>query len=873
MLDESAGTMNHAALGYSGGVDARSSAKTSKASATRRSLIKASNRVERLFTSRLVVKYTAIISALIVSCVILLGSFYFAQFREIILETDNATYEIVAERFHERDQFHAERLAVLAQEYFSEQLHHGNTSVMKQNAEIFTKNHNLSHLEIFDAEGRKVSLQGGSSAEGSRNQSLSLLTTTELTGKEQITVSPTEISVEGPLTYDGQTIGRYWLVRPISNTTSFLAYIDEVASQARQENFQRILVAILIAGGLAIAAGMFLSIQIARYMSRPIKRLVKEAGHISREEFGRKLEVEHRDEIGDLFAAFNEMSVSLAEGRDAMRRAAESEIARLEAENSSQAKSEFLANMSHEIRTPMNGVLGMAQLLAMGDLTPAQRQQVEIILRSGEALMTVINDILDFSKLQSGQLNILSEPFELRDTIDDVMALLGHTAREKQIELIGDMPVSVPPQLIGDEGRIRQILINLVGNAIKFTKTGYVHLAVRAEQTDADADHVSLSFHVVDTGIGIAPEKLSRIFNQFEQADNTTTRQFGGTGLGLSISQQLAEAMGGSIEVTSEVGKGSAFSFRIKLPVTEVDGQARSEPVELLSRKAPVLIVDDLKPAQTVLYQQLKRFGAAPVCVPDVRTAMNALVRANSHHGFRFPLVIVDHQLNGETGLDLVKQVRAHPDLSDTTIMATTAVNAELISEAYAQYGVQDILEKPYPTQAMTEVVLSRLADSHLSSLKTLVSQVRTTHQLDTQPSNAPVTKPSEIRILAVDDNNANRIVISEMLKSHHHDVTIVEDGPSALKAFKEREFDVVLMDVSMPEMSGTEAMSLMRVLEKSQGDRRTPIIAVTAHVMNHDRQRFLDDGFDDHLAKPISCKSLGEMIDRWTEQPASKAA
>ncbi|MEL6686372.1 MAG: response regulator, partial [Pseudomonadota bacterium] len=659
--------------------------------------------------------------------------------------------------------------------------------------------------------------------------------------------------------------------RPISNTSSVLAYLDEAASHARGENFQRILAAIMIAAGLAIAAGMTVSIRIARYFSRPIKTLVDEAGHISREDFGRELKIEHHDEIGDLFAAFNEMSRNLSKGREAMQLANENEIARLEAENASQAKSEFLANMSHEIRTPMNGVLGMAQLLSLGELTPAQKQQVDIILRSGEALMTVINDILDFSKLQSGQLNIVPEPFELRDTVDDVMALLGHTARAKELELIGDMPIDVPSQLVGDEGRIRQILINLIGNAIKFTQTGYVRLKVSSAPFDPQSASVRIRFDVEDTGIGIAADKLSRIFNQFEQADNTTTRQFGGTGLGLSISQQLAEAMGGAVSVTSELGKGSVFTFQIDLAETELAGRPKSEPSQTLIKRTPILIVDDLEPSRNILCQQLERFGASPVCVGDMQSAINVMRRAHSHHDFRFPLVIADHHLEAQTGLDFVRAVRAIPEISDTSIVVTAAANADTISEDYAALGVKDIIEKPYPTQSMTEIVLSHIKQP---SAPVVITSVNAKPLQPDEPSQFQneVTLP-KIRVLAADDNAANRMVLSEMLKGDDYDTLIVDGGEAAVNAFKQREFDIVLMDVSMPGMSGSEAMSLMRLLDKRPKPDRTPIIAVTAHVMNADKQRFLEEGFDDHLAKPISRQELYDVVARWTQKDVTKAA
>ena len=337
--------------------------------------------------------------------------------------------------------------------------------------------------------------------------------------------------------------------------------------------------------------------------------------------------------------------------------------------------------------------------------------------------MTVINDILDFSKLQSGQLRIDPEPFELRDTIDDIMALLGHTAREKKLELIGDMPISIPSQLEGDEGRIRQILINLIGNAIKFTETGHVRLKVTSDEGSRDPAKARLRFDVEDTGIGIPQDKLARIFNQFEQADNTTTRRFGGTGLGLSISQQLAEAMGGSITVSSEFGKGSVFSFVIELPRSELDQQPKSEPEVILTERVPILIVDDLAASRNVLCQQLTRFGANPVCVEDVDKAIHVMARAQNHHGFSFPLVIVDHDMPGKTGLDLVKAVRSIPAISGTKMIIVSSESAESIADAYAEYGVQDIIEKPYPTQRITEVLTHHLSETRLQNLKQVVEQ------------------------------------------------------------------------------------------------------------------------------------------------------
>jgi CheY-like chemotaxis protein len=289
--------------------------------------------------------------------------------------------------------------------------------------------------------------------------------------------------------------------------------------------------------------------------------------------------------------------------------------------------------------------------------------------------------------------------------------------------------------VVGDEGRVRQILLNLVGNALKFTEAGHVRLAVSCEETARGPEGptaVRLRFDIEDTGIGIAPDKLATIFNQFEQADNTTTRRFGGTGLGLSISRQLAEAMGGTITVASIVGNGSVFSFQVDMPVADVSVSAKSEPTLGLPSGTPILVVDDHEATRAVLAEQLERFGAKPVCVPSASAALSAMKRAHDVHNFRFPLVVTDHDMPGLTGLDLVERVRATPELHDTPFVIATTSPSNLIADAYARLGVVDILEKPYPTQRMTEVVLNHLAETQLSALKTIAQ---------TQPAAAAATQ------------------------------------------------------------------------------------------------------------------------------------
>ncbi|MGB0906354.1 MAG: response regulator [Maricaulaceae bacterium] len=555
---------------------------------------------------------------------------------------------------------------------------------------------------------------------------------------------------------------------------------------------------------------------------------------------GRHIKLERfPDTEGDIVITFTDVT----ELQSAIENARQAEI----------AKTDFIANMSHEIRTPMNGVVGMAQILRGTRLDEKQQKYVDIIARSGAALLTIINDVLDFSKLRSGKFSIEANAFEISETVNDVVTLMGHTAREKGIELVLSMPEWPDYLLIGDAGRLRQILINLIGNAVKFTSEGYVKIAI---QFTPQNGHTDISFSITDTGIGISEDKLGKIFNQFEQADNSTTRQFGGTGLGLAISQQLVEHMGGTINVSSTLGTGSTFNFKICLPVSNV----QVTPVQSLTPLdgTPILVVDDIKVNLLVLKDQLNKIGAKPVCVPSAQMALNVMQEMASE-GFTFPLVISDFQMPGMNGLDLVKAIRGTPSIATTPFMILSSVDMQPYRAELAAQNVSHIYEKPCLADDMHKAVLETLVEKNITALKTNISHLSNKKQAE--------YKPHKLHILSVDDDEVNRMVMEEMLAHPRIKLTIAENGAQAVNYFENEDFDMIFMDIAMPIMDGLEAMHKIRAIEARKNIVPVPIIAATAHSMTGDKERYIAAGMDDYIAKPLEQDILARVIKKWAKK------
>ena len=531
------------------------------------------------------------------------------------------------------------------------------------------------------------------------------------------------------------------------------------------------------------------------------------------------------------------------------------------AEAADRAKSEFLANMSHEIRTPMNGVLGMAELLAKTNLDTRQKTFVDIIVKSGNALLTIINDILDFSKIDAGQMKLRKAAFDLVEAVEDVATLLSSPAAEKDIELLVRAAPDLPAAVIGDAGRFRQIVTNLVGNAVKFTERGHVFVDIGFEASGGD--EIMTSIRIEDTGIGIPPEKVESVFDKFSQVDSSSTRRHEGTGLGLAITAGLVDLFGGYINVESEWGRGSVFTVR--LPFAVAAARIDPKPLPINVQGARILVIDDNEVNRRILTEQLGLWGFDGVAAEGGATGF-AILEAAADLGIKVDAVVLDYHMPDMNGAEVARRLRADSRFAELPIIFLTSMDISGTEKEFAALNGHAHLMKPARANLLRNTVVEVVRASRVKQASE--AEITRLQKEAEVPPPAPAPVPQKraaefVDVLVAEDNEVNQIVFTQILQGTGLSFLVVNNGEEAVEAWERHTPRLIMMDVSMPVMNGHQATMLIREKEQGQG-HRVPVIGVTAHALESDRELCLDAGMDDYMSKPISPELLEDKIRQW---------